>query len=102
MAGARVFFQWFWEQVNARSAEIVAELNAKAMEVKVWYDEHDLRPDWLFKGDGLPPPDWNGRLERAKRRRLRYDHGTQGFRVSVADDQGTIELGPSDWDPLPS
>jgi hypothetical protein len=101
MSGARVFFQWFWEQVNERSSEIVAELDGKAMEVKLWYDEHDLRPDWLFKGDGLPPPDWNGRLERAKRRHARYKHGTQGFRVSVADGQGTVELGPTDWDPLP-
>lgn len=101
MAGARVFFQWFWEQVNARSSDIVAELNAKATEVKLWYDEHDIQPDWLFKGDGLPPLDWNGRLERAKRRRLRYQHGTQGFRVSVIDTQGTIELGRNDWEPLP-
>jgi hypothetical protein len=54
-----------------------------------------------FKDDGLPPPDWNGRLERAKRRHARYKHGTQGFRVSVADGQGTVELGPTDWDPLP-
>jgi hypothetical protein len=87
--------------VNARSSDIVAELNAKATEVKLWYDEHDIQPDWLFKGDGLPPLDWNGRLERAKRRRLRYQHGTQGFRVSVIDTQGTIELGRNDWEPLP-
>jgi hypothetical protein len=101
MAGARVFFQWFWEQVNARSSEIAAELTAKAMEVNLWYDEHDLRPDWLFKGDGLPPPNWNGRLERAKRRRVRYEHGTQGFRVSVVDPHGTVEVALTDWDPLP-
>jgi hypothetical protein len=101
MSAARAFFQWFWEQVNERSSEIVAELNEKATEVKLWYDEHDLRPDWLFRGDGLPPPDWNGRLERAKRRHARYRHGTQGFRVSVIDTRGTIELGPTDWDPLP-
>jgi hypothetical protein len=85
--------------VNARSADLVAELNAKGMEVKLWYDEHDLRPDWLIKGDGLPPSDWNGRLERAKRRHVRYEHGTQGFRV---DTEGTIELAPIDWHPLPS
>lgn len=102
MAGVRVFYQWFWEQVNARSADLVAELNAKGMEVKLWYDEHDLRPDWLIKGDGLPPSDWNGRLERAKRRHVRYEHGTQGFRVSIVDTEGTIELAPIDWHPLPS
>jgi hypothetical protein len=102
MAGVRLFYQWFWEQVNARSAHLVSELNAKGMEVKLWYDEHDLRPDWLFKGDGLPPPDWNGRLERARRRRARYQHGAQGFRVSVIDGEGTIEVGSTNWDPLPN
>lgn len=101
MAGTRVFFQWFWEEVNARSSDLAAELNAKAVEVKFWYDEHDLRPDWLYKGDGLPPPDWNGRLERARRRIARFEHGTQGFRVSAVDSSGTINLGPTDWDSLP-
>jgi hypothetical protein len=86
MAGVRVFYQWFWEQVNARSADLVAELNAKGMEVKLWYDEHDLRPDWLIKGDGLPPSDWNGRLERAKRRHVRYEpteRKVSGFLSSI-------------------
>jgi hypothetical protein len=101
MAAARSFFQWFWEQVNERSSEIVAELNDKATEVKLWYDEHNLRPDWLFKGDGTPPTDWNGRLERAKRRRTRYAHGTQGFRVCTVDSQGTVKPSVSDWEPLP-
>jgi hypothetical protein len=101
MAAARSFFQWFWEQVNERSSEIVAELNDKATEVKLWYDEHNLRPDWLFKGDGTPPADWNGRLERAKRRSARYAHGTQGFRVCAVDSQGTVKPSMSDWEPLP-
>jgi len=60
-----------------------------------------LRPDWLFKGDGVPPPDWSGRRERAMRRITRYRHGTQGFRVSVVDPAGVIDSGVSDWDPLP-
>jgi hypothetical protein len=101
MAGVRVFYQWFWEQVNARSAYLTTELDAKATEVQFWYDEHNLRPDWLFKGDGVQPSDWNGRRERAMRRLARFQHGTQGFRVSVVDGSGSIELGSTDWLPLP-
>jgi hypothetical protein len=100
-ASARVFFQWFWEEVNKRSADLIAELNAKAKEVQFWWDENNLQPDWLFKGDGVPPRDWSGRRERAKRRITRYEHGTQGFRVSVVDAQGTIDLVATDWEPLP-
>jgi hypothetical protein len=100
MASARVFFQWFWEEVNKRSTERIKELNAKAMEVKLWWDENNLQPDWLLKGDGVPPPGWSGRRERAKRRIARYRHGTQGFRVSVINAEGVIDLGMTDWDPL--
>ena len=101
MSAAREFFQWFWEQLNERSAAIVTELNEKALEFKFWYDEHNLTPDWVMKGDGSPPADWNGRLERAKRRQLRYAHGTQGFRVCTADSAGLIEVSSSDWEPFP-
>ena len=94
MAGVRTFYRWFWEQFNERSSEVVAELNAKAMEVQLWYSEHDLRSDWLFEGDGTPPSDWNGHLERAKRRRLRYQHGSQGFRISVIDAVGAESSHP--------
>lgn len=101
MSGARKFFQWFWEQVHELSADIVNELNDKALEFKFWYDEHNLNPDWLMKGDGMPPPDWNGRLEIAKRRQLRYAYGTKGFRLCTVDANGEIVVAESDWEPLP-
>jgi hypothetical protein len=101
MASAKVFFQWFWGEVNERSTELKDELHAKGTEVQLWWEEHNLNPDWLFKGDGLPPPDWNGRRERARRRIKRYRHGTNGFRISAVDPEGVVELGPTDWDSLP-
>ncbi|KUI27213.1 hypothetical protein AU196_01365 [Mycobacterium sp. IS-1742] len=100
-ASARAFFQWFWDEVNARSVEELAELNAKAKEVQLWWDERNLAPYWVYEGNGRPPPGWNGRRERAKRRAARYQHGTQGFRVSTVDTGGVIELGITDWDVLP-
>jgi hypothetical protein len=100
-ASARVFFQWFWEEVNKRSAAQVTELNDKAREVQLWWDENNLAPDWLLTGDGFPPPGWSGRRERAKRRVARYAHGTQGFRVSTIATESAIELGETDWEPLP-
>lgn len=100
-ASARVFFQWFWDEVNARSVEQIDELNAKAGEVQLWWDEHNLVPDWVYEGDGMPPPGWSGRRERAKRRASRYQHGTQGFRISTVDSQGVIAIGSTDWEPLP-
>ena len=55
MASARVFFQWFWKEVNNRSTEQINELNAKAMEVKLWWDENNLQPDWLWKVTACRP-----------------------------------------------
>jgi hypothetical protein len=91
-SSARAFFQWFWEEVNKRSTEQINELNMKATEVKFWWDENNLQPDWLFSGTGQPPPGWSGRRERAKRRVIRYQHGTSGYRVSVVDPQGIIDV----------
>jgi hypothetical protein len=100
-SSARAFFQWFWEEVNKRSTEQINELNEKATEVKLWWDENNLQPDWLFSGNGEPPPGWSGKRERAKRRIIRYQHGTNGYRVSVVDALGVIDVGVSDWAPLP-
>jgi hypothetical protein len=101
MTSATVFFAWFWGEVNDRSTELKDELHAKGTEVQLWWEEHNLNPDWLYKGDGRPPPDWSGRRERAKRRIKRYRHGTNGFRVCAVDSRGIVEVGATDWESLP-
>lgn len=34
------FAQWFWGEINRRSASLIDEMNAKATELKLWYDEN--------------------------------------------------------------
>jgi hypothetical protein len=34
------FAQWFWTEINRRSASLIDEMTTKAMELKLWYDEN--------------------------------------------------------------
>lgn len=49
MAGVRTFYRWFWEQFNERSSEVVAELNAKAMEVSALVERTRLAIRLAFR-----------------------------------------------------
>ena len=100
---AGAFAAWFWEEINARSTELIDEITRKATELQLWHDEHVGAPDWVERGESGPPPSWNGRLWKAGLRVARYVHGTRGFRVWEVDIDGVIVLEKDDdWTPLPS
>jgi hypothetical protein len=96
------FAKWFWAEINARSAKLIYEISRKAMEFKLWEDEHLGTPDWVDRGESSPPPGWNGRLWRAGLREARYMKGTEGFRLWQVDIEGAVVLAKDDdWTPLP-
>lgn len=90
-SAVRKFYQWFWDEINSRSAEQIDEVLSKAREMFLWYAEHDLHPDWLTSG-GEPPADWNGRKFRASKRLERYEHGTKGYRPIVVSSCGSAAM----------
>src|SRR6478609_7377101 len=97
------FAAWFWEEINARSTELIDEITRKATELQLWHDEHVGAPDWVERGESGPPPGWHGRLWKAGLRVARYVYGTRGFRVWEVDIDGVIVLEKDDdWTPLPS
>ena len=96
------FAAWFWAEINGRSTALIDEITTKATELKLWRDENVGTPDWVDRGESGPPPGWNGRLWRAGQRKVRYGHGTRGFRVWTVDTEGLIVLSKEDdWTPLP-
>jgi hypothetical protein len=100
--GAGQFAAWFWDEINARSASLIDEINSKGMELHLWKEANVGVPDWFKSGARSAPPGWNGRLWRAGQRRDRYAHGTRGFRVWCFELDGTIVLEKDDdWTPLP-
>lgn len=95
------FAQWFWSEINLRSVALIDELNTKATELKLWYDENVGSPGWFERGDRRPPPGWNGKQWKLGLRRDRYMLGTRGFRLWVVDNAGVIALEKDDdWTPL--
>jgi hypothetical protein len=99
--GAGQFAAWFWTEINTRSTELIDELTTKGMELMLWYEENAGIPDWMERGEPSPPG-WDAILDRAQRRKARYEHGTRGFRVFAADADGVIVLEKNDgWTPLP-
>lgn len=99
---ANAFAAWFWNEIHARSGEIVSELNTKATELHLWQHAEVGPPDWVTNGDPGPPADWNGKLWRARKRQARYEHGSRGFRVWEVNLDGSVDLIVDDgWPPLP-
>ncbi|MBO0852402.1 MAG: hypothetical protein J2P18_01380 [Nocardia sp.] len=106
MKSVRKFYEWFWTEIDTRSEAQKDELRAKAIELQLWHDENDVRPDWFTAGHE-PPANWKQvgrhvmRHLRAQKRIERYAHGTRGFSVSSIKSDGEIVFVRDDWTPLP-
>jgi hypothetical protein len=97
----QAFFAWFWTQISEQSAALIADRNAKVTEVRLWWEENEPQSEWVMSASGLPIPSRSMRRGRALRTAQRYRHGTQGFRVVTGDASGVIDVGITDWEPLP-
>lgn len=95
------FAGWFWTEINARSLDLIDELTAKALELHHWHQENVGAPEWIERGERLPPPGWNGKQWKLGLRVARYSHGTRGFRLWAVNAAGEITLAKNDdWTPL--
>ena len=94
------FAQWFWLEINQRSLMLIDEMNTKAMELKLWYDERVGHPDWFRRGEPQAPPGWSWKRWQLGMRKDRLVSGTRGFQVWAVDPAGTIVLEKDDdWTP---
>jgi hypothetical protein len=75
--------------------------DGKGMEVKLWYNEHDLQPDWLFKGAGLPHPIGTVVSNAPSVGTLGTNTERRGSASLVSMVKTRSNLVLPDWDPLP-
>jgi hypothetical protein len=88
---ANQFAEWFWSEINDRSATLRDELNTKLTDLELWYNENVAEV----------PPGWNGKQWKLGLRQDRYVLGTRSFRVWAVDTAGVIVIEKDDdWTPL--
>ena len=94
MAGVRTFYRWFWEQVNERSSEVVAELNAKAMEVSALVERTRLAIRLAFRRRRHTTLrlEWSSRTRKAATTPI--PTWVARFRISVIDAVGAESSHP--------
>jgi hypothetical protein len=98
---ANKFAEWFWVEINDRSADLRDELNTKSTELSLWHDENVAPPDWIERGERQAPPGWNGKRWKLGLRKDRYAVGTRGFRLWAVGAAGVVVLQKDDdWTPL--
>ncbi|OZD54177.1 hypothetical protein CH268_27030 [Rhodococcus sp. 06-1460-1B] len=102
MKSVRKFYQWFWDVIEFEQRAQIDEYKAKGKEFWLWYALNNVRPDWIEKGQPMPP-DWPStgpiqmRRKRAAAKMDRYANGTRGWRSIEVDTAGQVEVGDSDW-----
>ena len=101
ISSTQQFFVWFWRRISELSVDLIAERNAKATEVRLWWEENEPASEWFMTKTGVPQPKVTIRWGRAVKRSERYLHGSHGFRLMTAHSTEGIEVGPTDWWPLP-
>ena len=101
VTAANEFAEWFWLEINDRSAALRDEHNTKLAELGLWHEENVGAPAWVERGELEPPPGWSGRQWKLGMRMVRYATGTRGFRVWAVDTAGVVGLDKDDdWTPL--
>ncbi|WP_280416479.1 hypothetical protein [Nocardia carnea] len=99
---ARIFYEWFWQQIEEEVRVDVEVFLRKSNELGLWLAEHYVKPDWSDNGDLLPG---SLRRNRARTRLARSNHGTCGWhRQLMVDDRGIASISHSGdpWDSFPA
>lgn len=102
VSATRIFYGWFWEEINNRNEACRDEMLQKGKELFLWHEECGYMPDWLRNGEDAPPPGWRAKRDRAERRATRFSHGTRGFVVHTVDADGVVEASSDPWWPFPA
>jgi len=102
MAATRVFYAWYWEDINDRNRAIRDEMLQKAKELSLWHEEHNYVPDWVREGRDSAPLGWRARRDRGEKRATRFAHGTRGYTTHAVALNGTIELSSDPWWAFPN
>lgn len=98
---SRLFFQWFWDQVEDKVRTEMEEYRRKSTEFGLWLAEENALPDFDNDGGGGNPIPGTIRRNRARARLERAAFGTTNWGTTAVDREGVAIVAPSDWQPLP-